>query len=259
LCFQAETEDAEALFAPLDSRGAAMKIARWTWWLIAPLLTASSLAQAQELTRCATPGLVLNPNFKSHTLVPYPVLAKRNLEQGKSIFLVNIGTDGVPTDVTVELSDASQRMNDAAIAHLKSNWRWEPPMQDCQPTTAKANVQVMWSLVHVPPPSFPPSEFSVTMPPSAVPPGTHEKLEEVSRTLLEIETDELGAVKGGRVIDSGGFADLDGQALTILKNSPTLMKGQPAGKHVLSAIWPLPAPALPVRLETVIVTADPNR
>ena len=90
------------------------------------------------------------------------------------------------------------------------------------------------------------------MPLSAYPPGALEKLEGGLPTLLEIETDDQGAVIGGRVIDTSNYSDLDDQALAIAKNSPALLKGQSAGKHVISADWNFPAS--PPNGDTVIVT-----
>jgi len=211
-------------------------------------------ARAQDQASCARPGLVLDMIPITHTLVPYPIESQRHNEQGLSIFSVSIGPDGIPKDVAVTRSNASQRLNDAAMEHIKAHWRWQPPMQDCQPATAQRPVTVVWNLVGLVS-SQPEPDFHLKMPLSAYPPGALEKLIAGSPTLLEIETDAQGVVTGGRVIDTSGSSRLDDQALAIVKNSPALLKGQDAGKHVISADWNFPPPeSYPPNNETVIVT-----
>lgn len=198
-------------------------------------------------TLVSRPGTNPDPTFKTHTLIPYPELSQRHHERGTAVVLVSVAADGTPTDVIIRRSSGSQRLDDAAIDHIKTHWRW-PPSQGCQQA-----VTVIWNQMSSGP--FPPAaDFQVKMPESAYPPGARERMEGGSSTLLEIETDGQGAVTGGRVIDSSGFRDLDDQALAIVKNSPALMKGQVAGKHILSAYWDSPPGMIPPNSETVLVT-----
>jgi outer membrane biosynthesis protein TonB len=243
--------------------------AAWVLALLcwACLVVASTLpAVADEPTSCKSsnngfllgngavvskPGTNFDPIFKTHTLVPYPAESQRRRERGIAIFLVSIGTDGAPTNVAITRSGASQRLTDGAIEHIKAHWRWPASMQECPQA-----VTVIWLEVYSA--AFPEPDFHVKMPLSAYPPGAAEKVEDGS-TLLEIETDGQGAVTGGRVIHTSGFSDLDDQSLAVVKNSPALLKGQPAGKHVLSADWHPPLEMFPAYGETVIVTGREPR
>ena len=198
------------------------------------------------------PGTTFDPIYKTHTLVPYPNEAQRRHEVGIAIFSVSIGTDGTPTNVAITRSGVSQSLNDAAIEHIKAHWCWPSPMKSCGLNTAQVPVSVYWNLVYSA--TVPAPEFHLKMPISAYPPGALEKLEVGSPTLLEIETDAQGAITGGRVIDTSGFSDLDDHALAVVKNSPALMKGQAAGKHVLSADWELPPGTFPPDSEIEIRT-----
>ena len=201
------------------------------------------------------PGTNFDPIYKTHTLVPYPIESQRRRERGIAIFSVNVGADGAPTDVTVTRSGASQNLIDPAIEHIKRYWRWPSPMKSCGLNTGQTPVTVIWLEMD---PAFPEPDFHVKMPTSAYPPGAMEKVEDGS-TLLEIETDEQGVATGGRVVHSSGFSDLDEQALAVVKNSPVLLKGQVAGKHILSADWHPPPEMFPPYGETVIVTGREGR
>jgi TonB family protein len=201
---------------------------------------------------CTSPGLVVTPIPRTHMLPPYPVEAQRRHEQGTTVVLVNIGGDGTPTNLAIAQSSGSGRLDDAVAKFGQSYWRWQPPTQDCKPTTAQVHVRVVWRQFDLG--SLPPNpDFKVTMPPAAYPPGAVGKLED-GTTLLDIDVDKHGAVTDGRVILTSGFADLDDQALAIVKHSPGLMKDETAGKHVLSALWALPQGTLPPDYETMLVS-----
>jgi hypothetical protein len=58
---------------------------------------------------------------------------------------------------------------------------------------------------------------------------------------------------------TSGYADLDDQALLIVRLSPKLMKGETRGTHVLSASWVLPQGTFPPDYETMWVTGTAVR
>lgn len=206
-------------------------------------------AMAQEQASCDKPGLNLEPVQGTHSPAPYPKEVQRRDDRGTTILSVTIGTDGAAGDVAIMQSNASQVLNDSVIEHIKSHWRWQPPMRDCQPATAQMPIRVVWILSGSA--ASPSPDFHVAMPLSTYPPGALDKWEGGSSTLLEIETNDQGAVTNGRIIRSSDFLDLDAQALAVVKNSPALMQGQAAGKHVISADWNLPPTNGPI--ETLIV------
>ena len=218
-------------------------------FFVQTILISMQPAMAEEQASCDKPGLSLEPIQGTHSLAPYPKEAQRRNDRGTTILSVTIGTDGAAKDIAIMQSNASQVLNNSVIEHIKTHWQWQPPMRDCRPATAQMPIRVVWVLADSP--ASPSSDFHVTMPLSTYPPGALDKWEGGSSTLLEIETDDQGAVTNGRIIQSSDFLDLDTQALTIVKNSPALMKGQVAGKHVISADWNLPPTNGPS--ETLIV------
>lgn len=206
-------------------------------------------ALAQEASQCANPGLHFEPVQGTHSPALYSKDNQISHERGTTILSVTVGIDGVAADAQIVETNAVPSLNDSVIGHIKSHWRWQPPTRDCQPTTAKLMIRVIWVLAGSA--ALPDADFHVKMPLSTYPPGAVEKFEGGSSTLLEVETDEQSAITGGRIINSSDFSDLDVQALTIVKNSPALLKGQKAGKHIISADWSLPPTA--ESFETVIV------
>lgn len=209
-------------------------------------------AVAEDQAKCPNPAE--NPIMRTHTLVPYPDSSARRHEQGTATFLVSLGADGVPTDVALVRSRASQRLDDAAIEYIKTNWRWQPFLPDC-PSTAQVAVRIIWNLMYSGIPRD--ADFHIKMPTSAYPTGVLANVIG-GQTFLLIKTNAQGEVTRGRVFESSGFSDLDDQALAIVKNSPALMKGQEAGEHLISADWGTEtdnSPALPALIETEIRTA----
>lgn len=212
------------------------------------LTLGSTFAAAAQGTQCPEPDA--NSFNRTHTLVPYPNSSIRRHEQGTSIFSVSIDADGVPSNVAVFKTSATERLNEAAVEHIKDNWRWAKPTPGC-PSTAQTTVRVIWNQMAWP--GLPEAEFHIKMPASAYPPNALVD-SNLARSLLLIDIDGQGIVTDGRVIDSSGFSALDYQALTVLKNSPALMKDQAAGRHVISVEWANESPIVPSVIETQMRT-----
>jgi protein TonB len=83
---------------------------------------------------------------RTHTIPPYPELSRKLNEQGSVILEVTIDTAGNCTDAAVQTSSGSQRLDDAAVAWVKSKWRWNPPTQNGQPVSARTLVKVTFNL-----------------------------------------------------------------------------------------------------------------
>jgi protein TonB len=83
---------------------------------------------------------------RTHTIPPYPALSQRLGEQGTTRLKVTVGTDGKPTEVTVDKTSGSNRLDQAAVSHVKDNWRWEPAMRNGQPVVETIQVDVVWDL-----------------------------------------------------------------------------------------------------------------
>ena len=151
-------------------------IARLAFAGLALLPVASSAAAAQDAAACA-----LQPNTLTHSQPPYPPISWRVNEQGATMMAVAVGMDGVPADVTVTRSSGSERLDTAAIRHIRAYWRWQPPTEDCKPVTALALVVVDW---HVDMPSE--SKAGPQIPKTDFPPGA----EIMSVTVPHIQTVE---------------------------------------------------------------------
>jgi TonB family protein len=74
----------------------------------------------------------LKPIMSTHTIPPYPEVSVMTSEQGTVLLGVVVGKDGVATDVQIDQSSGSLRLDIAARDHVKANWRWEPIAQACR-------------------------------------------------------------------------------------------------------------------------------
>ncbi len=114
--------------------------------LAAFLALAATPAFADDAgANCATPG-VLRPIMATHTMPPYPQMSVMTKEEGVTLLDVAIGADGVPTAATVHTSSGSVRLDEAAAAHVKENWRWVAPTLNCKPMAVTTRISVAWRL-----------------------------------------------------------------------------------------------------------------
>ena len=89
---------------------------------------------------------LLRPIMATHTIPPYPQVSVMTDEQGVVLLDVVIGTDGVPSDVQIANSSGSLRLDEAARDFVMSNWKWQPPLNDCKPVAAKTRVSIKWDI-----------------------------------------------------------------------------------------------------------------
>ncbi|MDR7098497.1 protein TonB [Lysobacter niabensis] len=71
----------------------------------------------------------------------YPAQALRNGERGTVTVSVEIGADGVPTDVGVARSSGSRQLDRAAVDAVR-RWRFRPAMVDGRPTAGRVQVPI---------------------------------------------------------------------------------------------------------------------
>ncbi len=72
-------------------------------------------------------------------LVPYPMIAQQLREEGTVVVAMEIGTDGVPTDVTLVQSSGFGSLDQAAMQAARK-YKFQPPMRDGRLVTAKVEV-----------------------------------------------------------------------------------------------------------------------
>jgi TonB family protein len=75
------------------------------------------------------------------TLPPYPAMSLRMGEQGTTTLKVVIGSNGGVMQASIEKSSGSDRLDQAALEHVKATWKWQPPTSGAQVTTL---VNVVW-------------------------------------------------------------------------------------------------------------------
>jgi TonB family protein len=210
-------------------------------WMIAPVAPAFA---ADNDAACTTSDAPLKPIMATHTMAPYPQMSVMTKEEGTTLLDVTIGPDGVPADVKVADSSGSIRLDQAAMDHVKANWRWSAPVVNCKPATSVIKVSIKWSLQNADNPltqaQAPPT---VMMDPRDFPPEALARHEQGTVVVtIYVLTD--GTVALTRVIQTSGFPDLDAKAQEVVKTrhwSPAALDGHPVNTSlIVLAVWKLP-------------------
>ncbi len=114
-----------------------------------PPVTVQKAAPPAPPPKAAPPAAAsdpLRPIGRTHVLPPYPPISVRLNEQGTTLMLVHITTEGNVDDCKVEQSSSSERLDTAACDFVKSHWRWQPPTNQGTPTAVSTRVSVKWDL-----------------------------------------------------------------------------------------------------------------
>ena len=107
---------------------------------------AAAAAAAARRPRPAPASDPLRPITRTHTLPPYPPISVRLNEQGTTLMLVHITTEGNVDTCKVADLVVSDRLDKAACDFVKSHWRWQPPTNKGTPTDVSTRVSVKWDL-----------------------------------------------------------------------------------------------------------------
>jgi protein TonB len=75
----------------------------------------------------------------------YPIIARRNGEQGTVTLRVLVTRDGLPASVSVEKSSGSNHLDSAALETVRT-WRFVPARQGAQPVEAWVLVPIVFKL-----------------------------------------------------------------------------------------------------------------
>lgn len=84
--------------------------------------------------------------MNTHTIPPYPPISVRLNETGSVTLEVHISEDGVVTDAVIVRSSGHERLDLAAVAWVKSHWRYQAAMQDGRPVASTASAVVKFEL-----------------------------------------------------------------------------------------------------------------
>jgi len=82
----------------------------------------------------------------THTIPPYPDLARRLGEQGTVRLRIALDAAGRVSVVTVQRSSGSERLDAAAVAWVQAHWRYHPATQGGKPVAASVLADVVFDL-----------------------------------------------------------------------------------------------------------------
>jgi len=86
-----------------------------------------------------------NAAYLRNPLPPYPLVARRNGEQGTVTLKVRVTREGIAASVAVEKTSGSAHLDDAALETVRT-WRFVPARQGSQPVEAWVLVPVVFRL-----------------------------------------------------------------------------------------------------------------
>jgi periplasmic protein TonB len=109
-----------------------------------PLPTAGITATAHNVAAAAT-SPAFNAGYLHNPPPPYPLVARRNGEQGTVILRVRVTRNGMPASVDIEKPSGSSHLDDAALETVRT-WRFVPARQNGQPVEARVLVPVVFKL-----------------------------------------------------------------------------------------------------------------
>jgi len=90
----------------------------------APVVTTPAPVAVDIAPVATIPSTAVASIAGTHTIPPYPELARRLGEQGQVFLRITIGADGQVTDVSVTRSSGSERLDEAAKSWVLANWRY---------------------------------------------------------------------------------------------------------------------------------------
>ena len=82
----------------------------------------------------------------THTIPPYPDLARRLGESGTVRIQVALDEAGIIRAVTVVRSSGSDRLDQAAASWVQAHWRYEPATRNGQPVASSLLAEVVFDL-----------------------------------------------------------------------------------------------------------------
>lgn len=107
-------------------------------------------ASAQAANPVPAPTLPSNdplrPIMRTHTLPPYPPIARRLNEQGTTLMELVISPRGNVSECHIMESSSSERLDKAGCDFVTRNWLWRPPTSDGKPVSVKTRVSIKWDL-----------------------------------------------------------------------------------------------------------------
>ncbi len=98
----------------------------------------------------APPAPIANTPVESvgstHTIPPYPPLARRLNHEGSVLLKISIAASGAVTDVQVVKSSGYHELDEAARDWVKSHWRYRPATRAGHPVASTTQARVRFNL-----------------------------------------------------------------------------------------------------------------
>jgi protein TonB len=110
----------------------------------APESSAPAAARAPKAAAQATPP-VFNAGYLRNPPPVYPLIARRNGEQGTVTVKVLVARDGRPASVNIERTSGSAHLDRAALDAVKT-WRFVPAREGSEPIEAWVLVPIVFRL-----------------------------------------------------------------------------------------------------------------
>lgn len=82
----------------------------------------------------------------THTVPPYPPIARRLGAEGKVTLRLTVGTDGRVSAAEVVTSSGRDDLDEAAHDWILANWRYRPALKDGSPAVVQVLASVTYSL-----------------------------------------------------------------------------------------------------------------
>jgi protein TonB len=83
---------------------------------------------------------------RTHTIPPYPEIARRLSQQGSVRLSIEVGADGRVSNAAVVGSSGTAALDDAAVDWVKNHWLYKPATQEGKPVTATVPAMVEFNL-----------------------------------------------------------------------------------------------------------------
>jgi protein TonB len=83
---------------------------------------------------------------RTHTIPPYPDVARRLGQHGTVTLRIAVGIDGSVTGASIATSSGSTYLDDAAVAWVKGHWRYKPATQQGKSIASNVMAAVVFDL-----------------------------------------------------------------------------------------------------------------
>jgi TonB family protein len=211
----------------------------------AAAILAAAPAFAQDVPDCDQPGtsVVAPANDHAMTSESYPLLSVALGEEGDVTLSLVIGPDGRVSDAKIAHSSGSLRLDAAALAAAKTNWRYVPARRDGKAIACRWTSTVQWRLNEGPFGSLDDMAANTIKLGADDYPASAKAAHEEGVVLVVVVMRSDGAVDRLILLRPSGFPDLDTAAMErarALHPAPASIAGKPMRSSIpILFVWTL--------------------